>query len=204
MPRTTPPRSVDLPSLIALIGFMGAGKTTVGRILASRLGYEFIDTDDLIVARAGTPIAELFRQKGEAAFRRMESEVLRTLPGRLRTVIAAGGGAPAQESNQHFFRTSAKTFHLRVSMANARGRAQKPGAAVRPLLSQEESAVQQLYDARRSMYETLGHPVETDGLTPDEVAEQIIRLLSDSRESLQQAEGQRSEGAQSREPADTP
>ncbi len=181
---------------------MGAGKTTVGRILALRLDYQFIDTDDLIVARAGAPIAEIFRQKGEAAFRRLEAEALQSISGRSRTVIATGGGAPAQESNHRFFRTSAKTFHLRVSMENAKGRAQGPGAAIRPLLSRGESAVQELYEARRSIYEELGHPVETDGLTPDEVAEQIIRLLGGSRESPQRAKGPGSGEAQPSEPAE--
>ena len=98
-------------------------------------------------------------------------------------MIATGGGAPAQESNHQFFLTSAKTFHLRVSMENAKGRAQGPGAAIRPLLSRSESAVHELYESRRSIYEELGHPVETDGRTPDEVVEQIIRLLGGSRES---------------------
>jgi shikimate kinase len=167
----------QLPRLIALIGFMGAGKTTVGRILADELGYEFVDTDDLIVAGAGAPISEIFRQEGEPSFRRRETEALHSLARRSRTVIAAGGGAPAQESNRDFFRTRARTFHLRVSMENARGRAQAPGAPVRPLLSQEETAVRQLYAYRRSVYEALGQPVETDGRSPQEVAAEIVRLL---------------------------
>ena len=173
---TTGPES-PLPPIIALIGFMGAGKTTVGKILAGKLGYEFVDTDDLIVARAGVPIADIFRRTGEAAFRRMETEALHSLVGRVRTVIAAGGGAPAHESNRTFFRAHAVTFHLRVSMMNARGRAQTPGGPVRPLLAQEEGEVQRLYDTRRSLYEAIGQPVETDGRTPHEVAEEIIRLL---------------------------
>jgi len=176
-----------LPPIIALIGFMGAGKTTVGRILAEKLGYEFVDTDDVIVNMAGAPIADVFRHKGEAAFRRMEAEALQSLAGHDRTVIAAGGGAPAQESNRKFFRTRVVTFHLRVSIANARGRAQRPGGPVRPLLSQEESEVQRLYNMRRSIYETLGRPVETDHRTPAEVAEEIIRLLRDPKPSPETA-----------------
>jgi len=168
----------QLPGLIALIGFMGAGKTTVGRILAEELGYDFVDTDDLIVAGAGAPIADIFRREGEASFRRRETEALRSLEQRSRTVIAAGGGAPAQESNRAFFQSRARTFHLRVSMENARGRAQVPGAPARPLLSREETAVQQLFAYRRSIYEDLGQPVETDGRSPREVAADILRLLS--------------------------
>ena len=167
------------PPLIALIGFMGAGKTTVGRILAARLGYEFIDTDDVIVQRAGAPIAEIFRARGEADFRRLEAEALASLAGRTRAVVAAGGGAPAQAANRQFFASQAVTFHLRVSLPHARDRATSAQGAVRPLLSQGDTAVQQLYDSRRPMYEELGKPVETDGRSPAEVAEMIVRLLSD-------------------------
>ncbi len=172
-----------LPPLIALIGFMGAGKTTVGRLLAGKLGYDFVDTDDLVVQRAGAPIADIFRDKGEAAFRRLETEALRSLAGRTRTVVAAGGGAPAQEANRLFFTASAVTFHLRVSMHSVRSRTGTTRGAVRPLLSRPDQEVQTLYDARRSIYEELGRAVETDGKTPLEVAEQIISLLGDPTES---------------------
>lgn len=176
-------RDPSLPSLIALIGFMGAGKTTVGRLLAGRLGYDFVDTDDLIVARAGAPIADVFQRKGETFFRRLEAEALLSLAGRLRMVIAAGGGAPVPEPNRGFFRAHAVTFHLRVSMRNARKRAQAVGGPVRPLLAQEDSALQHLYENRLSIYEALGRPVETDGRTPEEVADQIMRMLRNPTES---------------------
>jgi len=172
---------MTLPPRIALIGFMGAGKTTVGRILARRLDYDFVDTDDIIVQRAGAPIAEIFRTRGEAAFRRLETGALLSLAGRTRAVIAAGGGAPAQEANRQFFAYPAVTFHLRVSLPNARGRTRNPRGDVRPLLSQGEEAVHRLYDARLAIYEELGQPVETDDRTPAEVAELIIRLLGDPR-----------------------
>ena len=162
---------------------MGAGKTTVGRLLAEKLGYDFVDTDDLIVARTGAPIADVFQRKGEAFFRRLETEALLSLAGRSRAVMAAGGGAPIQESNQAFFRNYAATFHLRVTMQNARGRTQTLGGALRPLLSQEDSVVQRLYESRLLIYEALGQPVETDGRTPMEVVDQIIRLLRNPRES---------------------
>ena len=189
------PSAPLLPSLIALIGFMGAGKTTVGRLLAEKLGYDFVDTDDLIVARSGVPIADVFQRKGETFFRRLETEALFSLASRSRTVMAAGGGAPGQESNQAFFRNHAATFHLRVTMQNARGRTQALGGAVRPLLSQEDSVVQRLYESRLLIYETLGQPVETDGRTPMEVVDQIIRLLRNPRESPRPA---------NRSSADTP
>lgn len=87
-----PPRQIRN---IALIGFMGAGKSTVGQSVARQLRFEFVDTDQLIEARAGRPISEIFAQKGEAAFREIENQVVAELAVRDRTVIATGGGVGA-------------------------------------------------------------------------------------------------------------
>ncbi|MFQ5647592.1 MAG: shikimate kinase, partial [bacterium] len=84
---------------ICLIGFMGVGKTEVGRVLAERLGFEFIDTDDLIVSRAGKTIPQIFEQDGEPAFRARERDLLNSLQRVKGKVIAAGGGLPVQEGN---------------------------------------------------------------------------------------------------------
>ena len=170
---------MSAPPLVALIGFMGCGKSTVGRIVAEKLGYDFIDTDSLVAERAGAPISRIFAEQGEPAFREMETLVLQSLAGRGRAVVAAGGGAPAQPRNRQFFAESAVTFHLRVSFHNVRARTR--GDLGRPLLSQDDDVVRRLYDTRRSIYDGLGHPVETDGRTPLEVAEVIIRLLRGPR-----------------------
>jgi shikimate kinase len=161
--------------LIVLIGFMGSGKTTVGTLLAARLGYEMIDTDDLVVQRAGIPVSQIFGDRGESAFRAIESEVLDSLGSRTGVVVATGGGAPAQPRNRGFFTNSPATFHLRVSLKGARERTS--GNATRPLLSQEEDAVRRLFADRLPIYEALGVPVETEGLTPGEVVERIVLLL---------------------------
>ena len=81
----------DAARNLVLTGFMGTGKTTVGRILADRLGYGFVDTDEVIESRAG-PIPEIFDRDGEEAFREMERSVARELSGRTGLVIATGGG----------------------------------------------------------------------------------------------------------------
>ncbi len=166
---------MSIPPRIALIGFMGSGKSTVGPILARLLGYGFMDTDELIVQRAGAPIAELFRREGEPAFRRMESLALAELALRSGVVIASGGGAPAQPSNREFFALHARTFHLRVSFAAMQART--AGNAERPLLAQDEPAVRRLFDARLPVYESLGEPVETDGRAPREIAASIVAAL---------------------------
>lgn len=84
------------PARIALVGFMGAGKTTVGRLLAARMGYEFVDSDHEIESRAGARVSDLFARHGEAWFREREEETIRDLLKGDGRVIAAGGGAFAQ------------------------------------------------------------------------------------------------------------
>jgi shikimate kinase len=167
---------MPFPARVALIGFMGAGKTTVAALLAQRLGYDAVDTDTLVEERAGATVAQIFATKGEAAFRDLEAEVLAGLAARSRVVVATGGGAPAQERNRAFFQAAA-TFHLRVSLSGARERTRGDGG--RPLLQQEEDAIQRLYSLRVPRYELLGIPVETEGMSANDVAEKIMTLLSD-------------------------
>jgi shikimate kinase len=169
------------PDRIALIGFMGAGKTTVGAILAARLGYTFIDTDAVIEQRAGAPVAVLFRERGEPAFREMEAAALAEMAGRKHLVIASGGGAPAQERNAGFFLRAAATFHLRVSLEAALQRTR--GNAQRPLLAQDEATVRALFESRQPVYESLAATVDTEGKEPEAVAEEIIGLLQGPRET---------------------
>ncbi|HYW85550.1 MAG TPA: shikimate kinase [Spirochaetia bacterium] len=168
-----------LPQRIILIGFMGSGKSSVGRILADRLGYELVDTDALLEERAGAPIPRIFREQGEPAFRALESEVLASVADRTRSVIATGGGAPAHPANREFFTREDAVFHLRVSLKAARERTGEN--ADRPLLAQDPETVRGLYQGRQSVYEKLGQSVDTDGRTPDAVADEIMRLLRNPR-----------------------
>jgi shikimate kinase len=168
-----------LPERIILIGFMGSGKSSVGRILADRLGYELVDTDVLLEERAGAPIARIFREQGEPAFRELESEILAAVADRRRSVIATGGGAPAHPPNRDFFTRENAVFHLRVSLEAARERTGEN--ADRPLLAQDQEAVRRLYQGRQPVYEELGQSVDTDGKTPTAVADEIMRLLRNPR-----------------------
>jgi len=174
-----------LRPLVALIGFMGSGKSTVGRIVAEKLGCRFVDTDALVVERAGAPISRIFSERGEAAFRELEAQVLLSLSSARGSVIAAGGGAPAQPRNRQFF-LDARTFHLRVSFRSVRERTAED--TDRPLLSQNDDVVRRLYEGRLAAYEELGEPVETDGRTPLDVAEEIILLLRGPRRSRDSGE----------------
>lgn len=97
---------------IALIGFMGTGKSTVGRIVAELLRFEFVDTDDLSEQRSGKTIREIFAQDGEAAFRQMEKQIVAELATRRRLVISAGGGLAAQPGNLDSLKTHALVICL--------------------------------------------------------------------------------------------
>ena len=165
-----------LPDRIALVGFMGSGKSTVGRLLGAALGYEFVDVDDLIVARARIAIAEIFRRDGEESFRQLESRLLLGLSGRRRVVIATGGGAPTRAANRTFLRTRCRTFHLEVSAEEVVRRI--GGSGVRPLLAGNAEGVAELLAARRRWYAAVGITVATEGRTPRQVAAEICAQLS--------------------------
>lgn len=103
---------------VGLIGYRGCGKSTVGKLLAERLSLAFIDTDSLIVQRAGKAIREIFQQDGEAAFRDIESQIVREAAGAGNTVIAFGGGALDREENRTaIVRAGLKLIYLRCELA---------------------------------------------------------------------------------------
>src|SRR5204862_2302683 len=95
---------------LALIGFMGTGKSSIGRLVATALHFTFLDTDDVIEARAGATIAEIFKHQGEAAFRAMESRIVEELRRRDKTVISTGGGLPVNEENMASLKSHALTI----------------------------------------------------------------------------------------------
>jgi shikimate kinase len=126
-------------------------------------------------------VQRIFAEEGEPAFRDAEAAVLRDLGRRSGLVVATGGGAPAQPGNAWFFADAAATFHLRVSLTAARERTRPDGS--RPLLQQPEEEVTKLFERRRSIYESLGTGIDTDGRPPREVAEEILSRLEDPRRS---------------------
>ena len=107
---------------IYLIGFMGSGKSTVGKKLASRLNWSFIDLDDKIELKTGIKIAEIFAGKGESFFRAMESDVLRSLATEADTVISTGGGTPCFDENMDYMLESGLTIYLKMTPAQLKTR----------------------------------------------------------------------------------
>jgi shikimate kinase len=173
------------PPCVALIGFMGSGKSTIGRLLASRLGYAFVDLDTVIEAESGRSIRELFAEEGEPAFRTRESAALASLAGRRNLVLAAGGGAPIGEGNRAFFRAAA-TFYLEITFEEFLERTAR--SKKRPLRRRSIGELKALYERRRPVYESLGLRISTEGRSPQEAVEEILdRLLRGSNRPEGQA-----------------
>jgi shikimate kinase len=162
---------------VALIGFMGSGKSTVGALLARRLGWEFVDVDALVEAEAGATIADIFTAHGEDHFRTLESAGLRALAGRTGLVVAVGGGAPHRESNRWFFTADGTAvFHLHVPLERALARA--GDGRTRPLLAHGADEVRRLYEERLPRYRELGTEIATDGRSPGDVADEIAARMA--------------------------
>src|SRR5256885_15695233 len=165
--------------LVVLVGFMGAGKTTVGRELARVLNWSFYDLDALIEARTGRTVPALFAEQGESAFRKLEAQTLRELLQTLEdepAAIALGGGAFVQEAVRQIIRDhSASVVYLDVGLEEALRRcASAPG--YRPLLSNRDQ-VSLLYEERLPFYRTADREVRTDGKTAVDVAQEIAATL---------------------------
>ncbi len=163
------------PDRIALVGFMGSGKSTVGGLLAAAVGYRLVDVDLLIEERAGMSIPEIFRRDGETCFRELESRLLLGLGQRRGLVIATGGGAPMQPANHEFLRTRCRTFYLEISAAEVRRRIGADRG--RPKLAATQEGVEELLAARRPRYEAVGDTVTVEGRTPAQVVATIRALL---------------------------
>jgi shikimate kinase len=162
--------------VIVLVGFMGAGKTTVGRLLASQLGLPFTDSDLVIEERTGKPIRQIFADDGEPAFRQLEHEVIAGLlrgPGR---VLALGGGAAAHDGTRELL-AAVPVVYLRVSYAEAMNRV--GGDRGRPMLARPD--VDRLYAERDPLYAaTASCTVDTDASSPEQVALDILARLDAS------------------------
>lgn len=156
--------------MIVLVGFMGAGKTTVGRLLASRLGVLFADTDQVIEQRAGCAVAEIFRSRGEPAFREMERTVIAELLAGPDAVLSLGGGAAQHPATREVL-AGVPVVYLRVSYDEALSRV--GGDDGRPMLARP--GLPELYKRRLAVYESVASlTVSTDGRAPSEVAAEIL------------------------------
>lgn len=169
------PEKAEATRRIALTGFMGSGKTTVGPLVAQLLGWEFVDVDDVIAAEAAKTIPEIFRSEGETEFRRRERETIKKLARRDGIVLALGGGAIEDAATRAVLLTTPDTLlvHLEVKLETTLARC-KGTENLRPVLA-DQANLKARYERRLPLYRMAHVTLEADALTPDEVAEAIVR-----------------------------
>ncbi|HEX6900470.1 MAG TPA: shikimate kinase [Thermoanaerobaculia bacterium] len=166
---------------IYLTGFMGSGKTTVGRLLAARLGATFLDLDVEIERRAGMTVREIFERQGEPAFRQLEAEALRGTLALPDVVVATGGGTMVFEGNSRLIRSNGLSVWLNPPFATIAARIGGVGKADRPLFKDEVQALA-LYRERLPAYRRADLTVDVapqEG--PEEIAARIALMIGDRR-----------------------
>ncbi len=179
--RVSHPSSAGVTGLraVSLVGFMGAGKTTVGRALATRLGWRFEDLDDVIEAREGCSVEQIFQQRGEAAFRQLERAAVQQILATAKSkplVLALGGGAFIEQQIQETLRDAEiPAVFLDAEVEELFRRSEQPGV-VRPLRRNREQ-FRQLYEERRPAYLRAQLRIETGDKAVAAVIEEIISGL---------------------------
>lgn len=164
------------PRRIVLTGFMGSGKSTVGPLVARRLGWSFIDVDDVIEAEAGVPIVELFARHGEAAFRdREHATIARLHAAGDAQVLALGGGAIEHPATRELLLTAPGTIlvHLEVELATTLARCSGT-EHIRPILADQANLANR-YQRRLPLYRTAHVSIAVDTLTPEEAVDAILQ-----------------------------
>jgi shikimate kinase len=158
---------------LALIGFMGTGKTSVGKLVAEQLHFEFLDTDEMIQSRTGRTIADIFNREGEQAFRQLERSVVEELSAREKTVISTGGGLPTNPENLSKLKTHALVVCLWSSPDKIWERVRHQSH--RPLLhdAEPQKKIRELLTAREPFYKQADVLVNTDIRSLREVAQQV-------------------------------
>lgn len=162
---------------------MGSGKTSTGRALSDRIGFEFVDTDTTIEQKCGMPVREIFKTQGEAAFREMERTVLKNCFVSSGRVLATGGGLWMNAENRSALLQNAWCVYLRVSPERAWDRV-KENLQERPLLATAPDPlgkIREMLAARGPIYELAHATIETDGRSPAAVAGRVVELLKDTR-----------------------
>lgn len=162
---------------------MGAGKSSVGRAVAESLRFRFVDTDELIEAKAGKTISEIFAQDGEPAFRELESEIVRSLTAYRATLISTGGGLPVNPAHLESLKTHALVVCLWATPEKILERVQSQ--THRPLLQGPDpmARIKELLEQRTPFYRQADVLIATDGRPIREVAQQVVTQFRLARES---------------------
>lgn len=165
---------------VVLIGFMGAGKSAVGRALAGMLSRPFVDTDDIVEEKTGRRIGDIFAEEGEAAFRRLEAEAVKEAAGAPGGIVSVGGGAVLDPANVAALRRTGVLVYLKADAETLYRRAAETGG--RPLLEVPEpkEMVKGLLEEREAVYEQMADiTVETRDRSVEETAEEVRGRLDE-------------------------
>jgi shikimate kinase len=167
----------DMPAeRVYLVGFMGAGKSTIGRALAAQLGWSFVDLDTEIERSQKMSVRDIFSKSGEVHFRQIEREQLKNLSGRPRVVIALGGGATVDPENRLIIDSTGTSVWLNVPFDTAARRVSMDGT--RPLFKDPEHA-ERLYETRLPIYRLARIHVLADNRPPAEIAGEVATRLQE-------------------------
>lgn len=165
------------PHNVILIGFMGTGKTTVGRRLADRTGWRFVDVDEYIVETEKRPISDIFARDGEERFRAIETAALQTLLAGEGKIVSTGGGAVLREENRRLMKQRGLVVALKASKETILARLRYDQS--RPLLAGNlEERVDKLMAERASAYDFADLVLHTDGRSPDSLADAILQQMT--------------------------
>lgn len=173
--------------IIFLIGFMGCGKSTVGRRIASLMGCRFADTDKMVEAKAGIPVADIFLQHGEAVFRRLETEVLSGFSADDDVVVATGGGAACSEDNMAIMKATGHTVYLKTDPERLFGRLRN-GRARRPKIASLDDIQLMEYITntlaeREKYYSQASVAIDCNGVSDEYIASHIGHYLQALKET---------------------
>ncbi len=159
---------------IVLIGLMGSGKTATGKLIAQKTSMNFVDSDELIVEKAGKSINKIFQEDGESCFREIEAEVIKNAAQKSGCVISTGGGAVLRLENLRNLKETGILFYLEAPAEVLWQRIRE--CSSRPLLNKDNPVeiLQNLINVRKSFYETADFTIHTENTPVEEVAEQVL------------------------------
>lgn len=161
--------------IVALTGFMGSGKSCVGRILARKLSLPFVDLDEVVESAAGMKIPEIISSRGEGEFRKIEAECLESVLDGEDKILSLGGGTLLSPGALELLKEKTELVCLEASEETIVSRIRADRASLRPLF--DEADFKKLYAQRKPYYEAVPRRVKTDGKSPEKVAEEIIFLV---------------------------
>jgi shikimate kinase len=160
---------------IYLVGFMGSGKSTVGKILAEKLNMNFIDIDKLIEEKEGMKIKDIFEQKGESYFRELERKQIEVIVNQEGLVVSTGGGLGANLDNMNLMKKNGDVVWLDVSLNTVLDRLNNDQD--RPLLKQPIEKIKQLFEERKNVYRLANIRINADKKTPSQIVEEILTKI---------------------------